>query len=161
MLDRCRQLVSDLQLAPHPEGGYFREIHRASLPVQPSDGRSTRSALTVIYFVLTASDVSRWHRVASDEAWHFHEGDGLELFVCDPDFSIVATNRLGPFGAGAEPVRVVPAGHWQAARCTGEYALVSCAVGPGFEFTDFEMLRDVPLQTARLQQAQPAFASLI
>lgn len=161
MFDRCRQLVSDLRLTPHPEGGYFREIHRAALSVQPSDGRSTRSALTVIYFLLTGDDVSRWHRIASDETWHFHEGDALDLFVSDPDLSTVATNRLGPFGTGAEPVHVVPASHWQAARSTGIYTLVSCTVAPGFEFADFEMLRDASELAARLRHAQPAFASLI
>lgn len=106
----------------------------------PDDGRPSRRALTVIYFLLAEGQISRWHKVASDEAWHHHEGDVLELSVAaSPDGSDVVTLALGPVGDGVEPVRVVPAGQWQAARSTGAFTFVSCAVGPGFDFEDFEM----------------------
>jgi predicted cupin superfamily sugar epimerase len=158
---RAIQLIEELSLAPHPEGGYFREIHRAAARVQPADQRGARAALTVIYFLLPAGDVSRWHRVASDEAWHFHEGDPLELFTTPADLGSVRLERLGPLAADTAPVRVVPAGYWQAARSTGAYTLASCTVGPGFDFADFEMLRDAPGSAPRFNRLHPALASLL
>lgn len=98
--------------------------------------------MTVIHFLLVAGEMSRLHRVASDESWHFHEGDPLELIVAAADLAHVETARLGVFAEATRPVRVVPAGAWQAARTTGAYSLVSCSVGPGFAFEDFELLRD-------------------
>jgi hypothetical protein len=161
MHPRAAELISILGLHPHPEGGYFREIHRSPLPVHPDDGRDVRAALTVIYFLLVQGDVSRWHRVASDESWHFHEGDPVELLIADPHFASVATCGIGPRTGTTEPVCVVPAGRWQSARTTGAYALVSCSVGPGFVFGDFEMLRDLPDEAAALEANHPAWASLV
>ena len=106
------------------------------------DARSDRTALTTIYFLLSAGDVSRWHRVASDEAWHYYEGDALELFTADASCKRVTRHVLGPVDGEARPVRVVPANEWQAARSMGAYTLVGCTVGPGFEFEDFQMLKD-------------------
>lgn len=140
MHPRAAALVASLELSPHPEGGWYREVHRSPHFVTPDDGRSTRRALTVIYFLLAEGQNSRWHRVSSDETWHHHEGDALELTVgTSPDADDVVTLTLGPAGAGVEPVRVVPAGQWQAARTTGAFTFVSCSVGPGFEFDDFDM----------------------
>ena len=66
-------------MIPHPEGGFYRELYRSSSRVQPADDRPARAALTTIYFLLVGGEVSRWHRVASDEVWHYYEGDPLEL----------------------------------------------------------------------------------
>lgn len=161
MHTRVAHLVAVLDLMPHPEGGYFKEVHRSAQLVDPRDRRATRSALTAIYFLLTADDVSRWHRVSSDETWHFHEGAPLALLVTDPDFADVTTHILGPWDGKTEPVRVVPASQWQAARSTGDYTLVSCVVGPGFDFADFEMLRDAPVDAERLKRSHPSVAMLI
>jgi predicted cupin superfamily sugar epimerase len=161
MHPRAAELVAARGLAPHPEGGYFREIHRASTSVATRDGRGDRAALTVIYFLLVGGAVSRWHRVASDETWHFHEGGALDLFVADPEWNGVSVWRLGPWGSETEPVRIVPADAWQAARCAAGYTLVSCTVGPGFEFADFEMLRDRATDVRRLTTAHPHLASLV
>lgn len=140
MHPRATHLISTLQLRPHPEGGYFREIHRSPRQVAPDDGRQARSAITVIYFLLADGDRSRWHRVASDEIWHYHEGDPLALtLAAAPDAPDATTQPLGPVDGEAVPVLVVPAGRWQAARSAGAYTLVSCSVGPGFEFADFEL----------------------
>lgn len=141
MHTRAVELIALLDLVPHPEGGYYREIHRALHWVTPDDGRPRRRALTVIYFLLAEGQCSAWHRVASDEAWHFHEGDPLELRVASTrdDLAAAGVWRLGPKAVDVEPVRVVPAGHWQTARPLGAYSLVSCTVAPGFEFADFEM----------------------
>jgi hypothetical protein len=83
MRKRAKELISELDVKPHPEGGYFREIFRSKHKVQPLDERSARSALTTIYFLLTKGQYGRWHWVASDEVWHFYEGDPLELYWID------------------------------------------------------------------------------
>lgn len=144
MHDRAAQLIATLGLEPHPEGGCFREVFRSGARVQPQDGRGERSALTTIYFLLRAGEQSRWHRVGSDEVWHFYEGDPLELLWVGPGDGPVQRVRLGAVGPDSAPVAVVPAGCWQAAGTTGAYTLVGCSVGPGFDFADFEMIRDSP-----------------
>jgi predicted cupin superfamily sugar epimerase len=160
-VSRANQLIRDLRLQPHPEGGYFREIHRSTLSVHPDDGRPARSALTVIYFLLDASGHSRWHRVASDETWQYVEGATLELLRIDPALREMERMRVGALGDGAEPVKVIPAHHWQAARSTGAYTLVSCAVGPGFDFADFAMLSDHPPEAEQVRREFPDAAGLI
>lgn len=144
MNDRIASLIAKLELLPHPEGGYYREVYRSVRQVKPKDERSERSALTTIYFLLTAGQHSRWHRVLSDEIWHFYEGEPLELFWFDIDKDESMYRLLGQFNAGGKqhPVQVVPAGCWQAARSTGAYTLVGCTVGPGFDFDDFSLLED-------------------
>lgn len=161
MHPRAAELITSLHLVPHPEGGFYREIHRAESRVQPLDGRPDRAALTTIYFLLAAGDVSRWHRVTSDEAWHFHEGEPLELFSMDGDFARVDRHLLGNAADGVRPIHVITASSWQAARSTGAYTLVGCTVGPGFEFADFEMLRDRPGDADRLRARHPQAASFL
>ncbi len=148
MHPRATALIEILGLIPHPEGGYFSEVFRSGAHVQPDDGRPRRAALTTIYFLLPAGEVSRWHRVSSDEVWHYYEGDPLELWLADREFSDVAAHRLGPVGSATVPVRVAPANQWQAARTMGAYTLVGCTVGPGFDFVDFMLLRDLPVEAA-------------
>lgn len=142
MPDRAAQLIADLDLQSHPEGGHFREVFRAEGRVRPEDDRGARSALTTIYFLLRGGELSRLHRVASDEAWHFYEGAPLELTWIEPERRGVERRRLGPAGPEAAPVAVVPAGCWQTARSVGAYTLVGCSVGPGFDFADFDLLAD-------------------
>ena len=141
MHNRAKQLISDFKLQRHPEGGYFREIFRSAHKVQPSDKRSGRCALTTIYFLLTKSQHGRWHRVASDEVWHFYEGDPLEVYWIDSQ-EVVHQEVLGTGVSNAHPMCVVPAGCWQAAKPLGEYSLLGCTVAPGFEFQDLEMLSE-------------------
>jgi len=144
MKSRAAHLIKMLNLQPHPEGGYFREIFRSAQSVQPDDGRGGRSAVTTTYFLLDAGSVSRWHRVQSDEVWHYYEGDTLELFRIDEDMTEYHRRLLGPVDDNAEPVQIVPAGCWQAARSTGIYTLVGCTVGPGFDYADFVLISDRP-----------------
>lgn len=158
---RVRQLIEALDLAPHPEGGHYREVHRSPATVLPADGRGARTALTTIYFLLAEGERSRWHRVNADEVWHHYEGAPLELLTMDPDGTRVEQRRLGPLGADAAPVRVVRANDWQAARTTGDYTLVGCTVGPGFDFTDFTLLRDLPDMAARCAARQPGIVLLL
>jgi uncharacterized protein len=138
----AKTIISKYGLVPHPEGGWYRELYRAAESVRClGDGR-VRSASTAIHFLLDAGGVSRWHRVVSDELWHFCEGDPLDLREIGPDLSRLDSHRLG--GDGGEWFRVVPAGAWQAARSLGACSLVTCVVSPGFDFSDFRLLADEP-----------------
>ena len=141
MNERVAGLVRQLQLAPHPEGGWYRETFRSAAVVHRAADGAARSGLTSIHFLLAAGQVSRWHRVASDEAWHHHDGGRLELLVFPPDGGALQRIELGA-GAGRW-THVVPAHWWQAARPLGDYALVGCTVGPGFDFADFALLADL------------------
>lgn len=143
-MSRARELISLLQLQPHPEGGWYREIHRAEATVTPADGRPPRSALAVIYFLLERGQFSAWHVVASEECWQYCEGDLLELSIFDETTDHHESIQLGPVTAARRSTAVVPSGDWQAARPLGEYALIQCTVAPGFDFADFTMLRDAP-----------------
>lgn len=159
MSTRADELVRDLGLAPHPEGGFYRELFRSRRMVRTDDGRSERWAATTIYYLLRGSDVNKWHRVASDELWHWYEGASIELYLLDAPVTRARSEVLGPVDAASAPVRVVPAGCWQAVRCTGEYTLAGCTVAPGFEFSDFRLLRDLPDLAARLKESFPELLS--
>jgi uncharacterized protein len=149
--DRRGELIARLGLVAHPEGGYYSEVYRSPAVVKPADRREARPALTTIYFLLAAGQVSRWHRVLSDEVWHFYEGAPLELSLVPPDLGPVQHRRLGPVQPDQLPTLVVPAGWWQAARTTGEYTLVGCTVAPGFDFADFALAADLPEVAAALR----------
>lgn len=157
---RAVELIRELALQPHPEGGFYRETWCSSVRVT-AYGRPERSALTTIYFLLAAGSFSAWHRVKSDEIWHWYEGDALELLLAAPDFSHMDRLHLGPVSASTEPVRTVPAHWWQAARPLGEYTLCGCSVAPGFEFADFSFLRDEPLAAQALRVAAPEQLTLL
>ena len=144
MSDRAAALITALGLIPHPEGGYYGELYRSNTIVHPADGRGPRSAVTTIYFLLTGDTVSRWHRVQSDEVWHFYEGAPLDLWLASPGGDAVDQHRLGPLDGAQRPVWTVPGGWWQAARSTGSYTLVGCTVGPGFDFSEFALAADLP-----------------
>ena len=143
MNPRATELIRTLDLAPHPEGGFYRETYRSAAKVSAAQG-ARRDAVTTIYFLLAAGGFSAWHRVRSDESWHWYEGEPLELLLASPDFGVVQRRRLGQVGPGIEPAATVPSGWWQAARPLGTFALCGCVVAPGFEFEDFSFLRDDP-----------------
>jgi predicted cupin superfamily sugar epimerase len=136
--------VRQLELAPHPEGGWFRETWRSNLTLDqatlPTDYDGPRSAGTAILFALMPGQQSAWHTVRSAELWLFHRGSSVTLeFGPDPDTA--GTLLLGAdIEAGQHPQVIVPAGHWQRARPNGsEPSLVSCVVVPGFDFADFRL----------------------
>jgi predicted cupin superfamily sugar epimerase len=158
---RAQALVALLQLRPHPEGGHFREVFRSPASVRPGDGRSDRSALTTIDFLLARGERSAWHRVRSDEAWHLLEGGPLRLWLMPPSLDAVHAATLGPLDAhGAAPRHVVEAGWWQAAELLGDYAYVGATVGPGFDFADFDFLRDDARAGAALAGLRPDLVRL-
>jgi len=156
-----RERIEQLRLAPHPEGGFYREVFRSSAHVEPADGRGSRAALTVIHFLLPAGGHSRWHVVRSDEQWTWLEGEPLELLVLAPEARAVERVRLGPLAAGCVPTHVVPAGAWQAARPGGAFALVTCTVAPGFDFADFRMVAELSGARARLAALDEALLALL
>ena len=144
MHTRAQTLISFLDLRPHPEGGFFRRVYRSEKTVLRTQTQELRFALTTIYFLLVEGEHGAWHRVASDEAWHFYEGAPLELLLSSANAETMQCRRLGPVSIEAQPVEVVPAGWWQAARTLGSYTLAGCSVAPGFEFDDFILADDLP-----------------
>ncbi|HEX3776784.1 MAG TPA: cupin domain-containing protein [Polyangiaceae bacterium] len=133
------EVIAELALVPHPEGGFFSETFRAAASVEAHFG-ARRAASTAIYFLLRAGDFSAFHRVRSDEIWHHYLGASLELHTIDR----AGTHRRIALGKellrGERPQWVVPAGTLQAARVSGAgFALCGCTVAPGFDFADFEM----------------------
>ena len=147
--------IHHLDLKPHPEGGYFRQTYRADLLLPkaglPDGFAGPRPASTAIYFLLTAGDFSAFHRLRSDELWHFYFGVPLLIHVIAPDGAYSRIN-LGPNPEAGETFQaVVKAGCWFASEIAPQeaqsthpaqpYALVGCTVAPGFDFDDFELAR--------------------
>lgn len=148
---QARDLIRLLELAPHPEGGWYRETWRAPLPEGAPQGQ--RGAGTAIYYLLGAGDVSHWHRVDAAELWHWYAGAPLSL-TTSSDRHDAAAVLLGPeLIAGQRPQHVVPAGCWQTALSLGAWTLAGCTVSPAFEFAGFEMAppgwRPTPRPTLR------------
>lgn len=142
-----RALVARLDLAPHPEGGFYRETFRS--PERLQTARGERAALTVIHYLLPAGALSAFHRVLADEAWHHAGGSPVELHVLAVD-GAYHVHHLGPASdPHAASHVVVPAGAWQAARPLGGWGLASCSVSPGFEFEDFVLARPQELAALR------------
>lgn len=126
-------VIAELGLAPHPEGGHFRETWRDV----PADGG--RGAGTAILFLLARGEVSAWHRVDAAELWCWQAGAPLVLSV-SADGRAAEARRLGPdLGAGEALQGLVPRGHWQSATSLGDWTLVTCVVAPAFRFEGFEM----------------------
>lgn len=130
----AREVVRLLGLAPHPEGGHYRETFRDT--ATDADGRP---ASTAILFLLAGDEVSDWHRVDAAEVWHFHAGAPL-VVTLSPNGHDAAAHYLGPdIRAGQSPQIVVPAHCWQTAASLGAWTLVGCTVAPGFRFEGFEL----------------------
>lgn len=133
----AEEIIAQLGLAPHPEGGHYRETFRDSRLVDRG-----RAASTAIYYLLRQGERSHWHRVDAVETWHWYGGAPLLLSVKPPEIGATVTqHRLGcDLAAGERPQVIVPRGHWQAANSSGDYTLVGCVVAPGFEFAGFELV---------------------
>jgi predicted cupin superfamily sugar epimerase len=113
MHPRAAELITKLDLRPHPEGGFYREIYRSAAQVSPADRRGLRTALTTIYYLLPEGTFGRWHQVASDEVWHLYEGGPLELLELSSSGQSVLRHRLGPVGSGTDaPLCTIGAGIW-------------------------------------------------
>ncbi|WP_316014910.1 cupin domain-containing protein [Roseobacter sp. HKCCA0434] len=127
------EIIALLDLAPHPEGGHYRETWRHDA----EDGK--RPAGTAIYFLLKAEEHSHWHRVDATEIWHWYAGAPLVLSM-SPDGHDAEACILGPeLASDQRPQRIVPEGWWQSAASLGAWTLVGCTVSPGFNFAGFEL----------------------
>jgi uncharacterized protein len=126
-------IIALLGLAPHPEGGHFRETFR-----DPASVNGGRAASTAIYFLLRAGEISRWHRVDAAEVWHWYAGAPLMLAIAE-DAGRRTITLGSDLAAGQRPQAVVPAQAWQQAHSAGAWTLVGCTVAPGFEFPGFEL----------------------
>ncbi len=127
------QIIHHLDLAPHPEGGYYRQ----TWVDMDANGRPSG---TCIYFLLKEGEQSHWHRVDATEIWLYHAGAPLVLSMSKTDEGPATDLMLGPdLAAGQSPQIIVPKDYWQAARTTGAYTLVSCTVSPGFQFEGFTL----------------------
>jgi uncharacterized protein len=149
--------IDKLRLEPHPEGGYFRQTYKSGLRVEELSASpsfpGSRTASTAIYFLLDGENFSAFHRLRSDEMWHFYTGTALEVHIIEPD-GTHATILLGDDPeAGQQFQAVVKAGCWFASRLKDpkSFALVGCTVAPGFEFEDFELARREELVRSYLQ----------
>ena len=133
-------LAEELDLEPHPEGGWYRQTWVSPVEVTLPDGR-VRPTATLIYFLLPAGESSAWHRVSSDEFWLAHEGAVvIELGGSDAEPGRGQAYVVGlDLGAGEVPQLLVPSDVWQRTRPAEHDALVSCLVSPGFDFEDFEL----------------------
>ena len=156
---KASQVIDQLQLASHPEGGWYREVYRSADRVRRGD--EPRSATTAIYYLLEQHQLSRWHVVDADEIWHFYAGAPLELLAYDPASRQLSRQVLSTPSAGSTPIGVIPAGVWQAARSLGEYSLVGCTVSPGFEFSGFRFTADLPDHRAHFTGAMSQYDVLL
>ena len=150
-----KELIDRYGLRPHPEGGFYREIYRSPQTVTAAAGAGRR-ALTHIYFLLLAGQISRFHRVCHDEVWNFYEGAPLTLVTFDG--AEIRKQRLGP---GSAYAAVVAGGLFQAAESDGVYSLVGCTVAPGFEFADFSFLAEDPGLVRSLEQNAPDYCRFL
>ncbi|RMA42038.1 cupin domain-containing protein [Rhodophyticola porphyridii] len=125
------QIIAHLDLAPHPEGGHYRQTWVADTPGRPSG--------TCIYFLLKAGETSHWHKVDATEIWLYHSGAPLILSLSKTETGPATDHLLTPDLVHGSPQCIVPENHWQAARTTGAYTLVSCTVSPGFRFSGFTL----------------------
>ncbi len=133
MKSSASDIIALLDLARHPEGGWYRQTFEDTAP--PGE----RAQSTAIYYLLEGGEASHWHRVDAAEVWHWYAGDPL-LLMLSHEGKVIDEHLLGAdLGAGQRPQVIVPRNCWQAARSRGAWTLVGCTVAPGFRFSGFEM----------------------
>lgn len=145
--DSAQYWIDHLRLSPHPEGGFYRQTYRSELTIGqaglPASFPGDRRAATAIYFLLAGENFSGFHRLRSDEVWHFYAGEPLALHVINPQgqYSSILLGRDPEAGNAFQAV--VPAGNWFASHVADwkSWALVGCTVAPGFDFKDFELAK--------------------
>jgi uncharacterized protein len=152
--------IKKFQLEPHPEGGYYRQTYRSDvlLPKQalPAKFSGPRPASTAIYFLLEGEDFSAFHRLQSDELWHFHLGGSLTVHIIEPEGHYARIQLGNNPEAGEVFQAVVKAGCWFASEVKDResFALVGCTVAPGFDFEDFELAKRDELQKTYPQHSE-------
>ncbi|CAN5374025.1 cupin domain-containing protein [soil metagenome] len=137
--------VTQLNLLSHPEGGYYKEVYRSDDLINVSGvahhQNYLRSVCTSIYFLLPGNTFSGFHRIKSDEVWHFYEGDSITIYVLNPNGKLLELKLGKRLEEGELLQQIVPAGSWFASKCSvpDSYSLCGCTVAPGFDFQDFEL----------------------
>lgn len=159
----AREWIRVLNLQSHPEGGWFAEVHRSGEGLAGDQlphryGGDRRCWSTSIYYLLERGQFSSFHRLRSEELWYHHAGGQVIIHVLQPDGAVRRMDLGRDIQRGEQLQAVVPAGRWFAAEPAAgtEFALVGCAVVPGFEFADFELARK-----DELIRSFPAHADLI
>jgi len=152
--------IARLQLTQHIEGGWYNEVYRSDLAIEqlPSSFPGKRNICTHIYFLLERHGYSAFHRIKSDELWHFYAGDPMLIYEIDQSGELIA-HLLGNNPEKDQSLFcVIKKGNWFASRVAegGEYGLAGCTVSPGFDFNDFELA-----EKKRLTEQYPAHANLI
>ncbi len=153
--------IEKLEMIQHPEGGYFKETFRADEKTGaaqlPDRYSADRCISTSIYFLLTTESVSNFHRLNSDEIWHFHTGGAARIHIISPE-GVHGYKDIGALLEDGQQLQVIiPRHSWFAAEVISEdYILVGCTVAPGFEFEDFELA-----QRSELSKQHPELGSLI
>lgn len=143
----AQQLIHQFQLQPHPEGGYYSQTYcsKETIPAAalPQRFRGARYFSTAIYFLLEKGQHSAFHRIKSDEVWHFYAGVGLHIYVLHPDGRAELLKLGNDLANGYSFQLVVPAGCWFASKPVDDkrFTFVGCTVAPGFDFNDFEMAK--------------------
>jgi predicted cupin superfamily sugar epimerase len=142
-MNKAKYFIDKLELQKHPEGGWFKEVYRSGeiIPKNSLDKRfpADRNISTSILFLLEANEYSAFHRIKSDELWHYHTGKPLKLFSISPSGKLKISKLGLDIDNGEKPQIIIPQGHYFAAKSTGDFTLVGCTVAPGFDFMDFEM----------------------
>lgn len=141
----AEEIISIYKLQRHPEGGYYKETYRAlekiSRNALPERFPGSRNFCTAIYFLLEQGNFSAFHRIKSDECWHFYAGQTLHIYIIDPSGELQVVKLGNDILNGESFQFIVPAGYWFASRPASEskFSFVGCTVSPGFDFADFEM----------------------
>ncbi len=142
MDSKARYYIDKLGLEKHPEGGYYREIYRAGemffTETIPAKKLNKKNISTSIYFLLNGRDKSLFHRLKSDEIWHFYDGCDVKIYIIDIKGNLSEVQ----LGKSSEVFQfVIPKNNWFAAELIDKnsFALVGCTVSPGFDFKDFEL----------------------
>lgn len=142
-MNKIERIIKQLELEPHPEGGYFKETYRSEGEIDQLDSKyqGKRNYSTCIYFLLTPDIFSAFHRINQDEIWHFYDGSPINLHLISDDGNYTKHKIGRKIEEGEHLQFVVPGGTWFAASVANEggYSLVGCTVAPGFDFKDFEL----------------------
>jgi predicted cupin superfamily sugar epimerase len=161
-MNSAEYYIKKLGLTQHLEGGAFNETYRSEMVIPqanlPTGFKGNRNASTAIYFLLSFGQFSAFHKILSDEMWHFYAGQTLTIYEIENNGNLI-THQLGADLENGETFQcVIKAGNWFGSRCeiANGFSLVGCTVSPGFDFTDFELANKY-----ELCQTFPALANLI
>lgn len=145
--DKVQHLIDFYNLLPHPEGGFYRQTYKSSMSIDghylSNDFQGERVISTAIYFLLNGINFSAFHRIKSDELWHFYAGDALNIYVIELDGNLKTIKLGNNYHNGESFQAVVSAGSWFASAPINKdgFSFVGCTVAPGFDFQDFELAK--------------------